>query len=261
MQRSLFTGATGMEAQQFSLDVISNNLANVNTTAFKRSRVDFHDLLYQTLRAPGSISAQGLEVPSGIQLGHGVSVASVTKLFLQGSFLQTGNSLDIAIEGDGFFQITLPDGEIAYSRDGSFELNRDGTIVTSDGLILEPETTIPEDAITISIGTDGTISVTLSDATTDELGQIELARFINPAGLIAQGRNLFRESEASGDPILSVAGEDGAGTIRQGFLESSNVSVVDEIVQLIVTQRAFEVNSSVIRTSDEMLQTANNLAQ
>ncbi len=261
MQRSLFTGATGMEAQQLSLDVISNNLANVNTTAFKRSRVDFQDLLYQTLRAPGSISAQGLEVPSGIQLGHGVSVASVTKLFLQGSFLQTGNSLDIAIEGDGFFQITLPDGEIAYSRDGSFELNRDGTIVTSDGFALEPETTIPEDAITISIGTDGTISVTLSDATTDELGQIELARFINPAGLIAQGRNLFRESGASGDPILSVAGEDGAGTIRQGFLESSNVSVVDEIVQLIVTQRAFEVNSSVIRTSDEMLQTANNLAQ
>ncbi len=261
MQRSLFTGATGMEAQQLSLDVISNNLANVNTTAFKRSRVDFQDMLYQTLRAPGSISAQWLEVPSGIQLGHGVSVASVTKLFLQGSFLQTGNSLDIAIEGDGFFQITLPDGEIAYSRDGSFELNRDGTIVTSDGFALEPETTIPEDAITISIGTDGTISVTLSDATTDELGQIELARFINPAGLIAQGRNLFRESGASGDPILSVAGEDGAGTIRQGFLESSNVSVVDEIVQLIVTQRAFEVNSSVIRTSDEMLQTANNLAQ
>lgn len=261
MQRSLFTGATGMRAQQLNLDVIANNLANVNTTAFKRSRVDFQDLLYQTLRAPGSISAQGLEVPSGIQLGHGVGIASVTKLFLQGSFLETGNSLDIAIEGDGFFQITLPDGEVGYSRDGSFELNRDGIIVTADGFALEPEITIPGDAINIAIGTDGTVTVTLSDGTTDELGQIELARFINPAGLLSQGRNLFRESEASGDPILSIAGEDGAGTLRQAFLESSNVSVVDEIVQLIVTQRAFEVNSSVIRTSDEMLQTANNLGQ
>lgn len=261
MQRSLFTGATGMRAQQLNLDVIANNLANVNTTAFKRSRVDFQDLLYQTLRAPGSISAQGFEVPSGIQLGHGVGIASVTKLFLQGSFLETGNSLDIAIEGDGFFQITLPDGEIGYSRDGSFELNRDGIIVTADGFALEPEITIPGDAINIAIGTDGTVTVTLSDGTTDELGQIELARFINPAGLLSQGRNLFRESEASGDPILSIAGEDGAGTLRQAFLESSNVSVVDEIVQLIVTQRAFEVNSSVIRTSDEMLQTANNLGQ
>ncbi len=259
MQRSLFTGATGMESQQLHLDVIANNLANVNTTAFKRSRVDFQDLLYQTLRAPGAISSEGLEVPSGIQLGHGVAVAAVTKLFLQGSFVETGNVLDVAIEGDGFFQITLPDGEVAYTRDGSFKLNRDGTLVTSDGLPLEPEITIPEDAVFISIGLDGTVSVTLDDATTDELGQIELARFINPAGLISRGRNLFHESDASGDPILSVPGEDGAGTLRQGFLESSNVSVVDEIVQLIVTQRAFEVNSSVIRTSDEMLQTANNL--
>ncbi len=261
MQRSLFTGATGMEAQQLSLDVIANNLANVNTTAFKRSRTDFQDLLYQTLRAPGSVSAQGLEVPSGIQIGHGVGVASVTKLFLQGSFIETGNALDVAIEGDGFFQITLPDGEITYSRDGAFELNRDGILVTSDGFALEPEVTIPEDAIDIAIGTDGTVSVTLSDGTTSELGQIELARFINPAGLLSQGRNLFRESAASGDPILSIAGEEGAGTLRQAFLESSNVSVVDEIVNLIITQRAFEVNSSVIRTSDEMLQTANNMAQ
>ncbi len=259
MQRSLFTGATGMTAQQLNLDVIANNLANVNTTAFKRSRVDFQDLLYQTLRAPGAVSAEGLEIPSGIQLGHGVGVASITKVFLQGSFTQTGNSLDLAIEGDGFYQITLPDGEIGYTRDGSFKLNRDGTIVTADGFPLEPEVTIPEDAVNITVGNDGTISVTLSDGTTDELGQIELARFINPAGLLSQGRNLFRESEASGDPILSVPGEEGAGTIRQGFLESSNVSVVDEIVQLIITQRAFEVNSSVIRTSDEMLQTANNM--
>jgi flagellar basal-body rod protein FlgG len=248
-----------MTAQQLNLDVIANNLANVNTTAFKRSRVDFQDLLYQTLRAPGAISAQGLEIPSGIQLGHGVGVASITKVFLQGSFAQTGNSLDIAIEGDGFYQITLPDGEIGYSRDGSFKLNRDGTIVTADGFPLEPEISIPEDAINITVGADGTVSVTLSDSTTDELGQIELARFVNPAGLLSQGRNLFRESEASGDPILSIPGEEGAGTLRQGFLESSNVSVVDEIVQLIITQRAFEVNSSVIRTSDEMLQTANNM--
>jgi flagellar basal-body rod protein FlgG len=261
MQRSLFTGATGMEAQQLNLDVIANNPANVNTSAFKRSRTDFQDLLYQKIRTPGAISAQDFEVPSGIQVGHGVGVAAVTKLFLQGSFIETGNALDIAIEGDGFFQITLPDGEIAYSRDGAFELNQDGIMVTSDGLPLEPEITVPEDAIDIGIGVDGTVSVTLSDGTTDELGQIELARFINPAGLLAQGRNLFRESEASGDPILSIPSEEGAGTIRQAFLEASNVSVVDEIVQLIVTQRAFEVNSSVISTSDEMLQTANNMAQ
>jgi flagellar basal-body rod protein FlgG len=259
MQRSLFTGATGMKGQQLNLDVISNNLANVNTTAFKRSRVDFQDLLYQTLRAPGAVSAEGFEIPSGIQLGHGVGVASITKIFQQGSFVNTGNPLDVAIEGDGFFQITLPDGDIGYTRDGSFKLNRDGIVVTSDGFPLEPEITIPEDAVNVTIGTDGTVSVTLSDGTTNELGQMELARFINPAGLLSQGRNLFRESEASGDPILSVPGEEGAGTIRQDYLEGSNVSVVDEIVQLIITQRAFEVNSSVIRTSDEMLQTANNM--
>ncbi|GAB4349018.1 MAG: flagellar basal-body rod protein FlgG [Candidatus Abyssubacteria bacterium] len=259
MQRSLFVGATGMTAQQLSLDVIANNLANVNTTAFKKSRADFQDLLYQTLRAPGATSSQGFEVPAGIQLGHGVSVAAVTKIFLQGPFTQTGNALDIAIEGDGFYQITLPDGEIAYSRDGSFTLNRDGIIVTADGFPLEPEITIPEDSINITVGTDGTVSVTLSDGTIDEVGQIELARFINPAGLLSQGRNLFRETESSGDPILTQPGEEGAGTLRQGFLESSNVSVVDEIVQLIITQRAFEVNSTVIQTSDEMLQTANNM--
>lgn len=259
MQRSLFTGATGMKGQQLSLDVLANNLANVNTTAFKRSRVDFQDLLYQTLRAPGAVSAQGFEIPSGIQLGNGVGVSSVTKIFQQGSFIATSNSLDIAVEGDGFFQITLPDGEIAYTRDGSFKMNRDGILVTSDGFPLEPEITIPDDAIAITIGSDGTVSATLSDSTVDELGQIELARFINPAGLFSYGRNLYLESESSGDPILSVPGEEGAGTLRQGFLEGSNVSVVDEIVQLIVTQRAYEVNSSVIRTSDEMLQTANNL--
>jgi flagellar basal-body rod protein FlgG len=261
MQRSLFVGATGMTAQQLSLDVIANNLANVNTTAFKRSRVDFQDLLYQTLRAPGSASSQGFEVPAGIQLGHGVSIAAVTKIFLQGPFAQTGNALDLAIEGDGFFQITLPDGQIGYTRDGSFTLNRDGIIVTADGFPLEPEITIPEDSINITVGTDGTVSVTLSDGTIDEVGQIELARFINPSGLLSQGRNLFRETESSGDPILSQPGEEGAGTLRQGFLESSNVSVVDEIVQLIITQRAFEVNSTVIQTSDEMLQTANNMKQ
>lgn len=261
MQRSLFTGATGMEAQQFNLDVIANNLANVNTTSFKRSRTDFQDLLYQTIRAPGSVSAQGLEVPSGIQIGHGVGIAAVTKLFLQGSLAETGSALDVAIEGDGFFQVTLPDNEIAYTRDGAFELNSDGIMATPDGLPLEPEITVPEDAIDVAIGLDGTVSVTLSDGTTDELDQIELVRFINPAGLLSQGRNLLRETEASGDPIISNPGEEGAGTLRQGYLESSNVSVVDEIVQLIVTQRAFEVNSSVIRASDEMLQTANNLAQ
>ncbi|RJP26164.1 MAG: flagellar basal-body rod protein FlgG [Candidatus Abyssobacteria bacterium SURF_5] len=259
MQRSLFTGATGMKGQQTSLDVLANNLANVNTTAFKRSRVDFQDLLYQTIRAPGAVSSQGFEIPSGIQLGNGVGVSSITKIFQQGSFIASSNSLDVAIEGDGFFEITLPDGSIAYTRDGSFKMNRDGVMVTSDGYPLEPEISIPDDAIAITIGSDGTVSATLSDSSIDELGQIELARFINPAGLLSHGRNLYLETEASGDPILSVPGEEGAGTLRQGFLEGSNVSVVDEIVQMIITQRAFEVNSSVIRTSDEMLQTANNM--
>lgn len=259
MQRSLFTAATGMKGQQLSLDVLANNLANVNTTAFKRSRVDFQDLLYQTIRAPGAISAQGFEIPSGIQIGNGAGVSSVSKLFQQGSFISTSNPLDVAIEGEGFFQITLPDGEVAYTRDGSFELNRDGIMVTSDGYPLEPEIAIPDDAVSVTIGIDGTISVLRSDGTTDELGQIELARFVNPAGLLSYGRNLYLESEASGDPILSNPGEDGAGTLRQEYLEGSNVSVVDEIVQLIITQRAYEVNSSVIRTSDEMLQTANNM--
>ena len=261
MQRSLFVGATGMTAQQLNLDMIANNLANVNTTAFKRSRTDFQDLLYQTIRAPGAVSAEGFEIPSGIQFGNGVGVASITKLFEQGSFLETGNQLDVAIEGEGFFQITLPDGEIGYTRDGSFKLNSDGTIVTADGFALEPELSIPEDTVTITIGSDGTVSVTLADSTIDELGQIELARFINPSGLLSQGRNLFRQSDASGDPILSTPGEEGAGSLRQSFLESSNVSVVDEIVQLIITQRAFEINSSVIQTSDEMLQTANNMTR
>jgi flagellar basal-body rod protein FlgG len=261
MQRSLFTAATGMTAQQLNLDVIANNLANVNTTSFKRSRVDFHDLLYQTLRAPGAAAAQGLQIPAGIQIGSGVGVVSVTKLFEQGPFVETGNTLDVAIEGDGFFQITLPDGEIAYTRDGSFQINRDGTIVTADGFALEPEITIPDNAINTTIGADGTVTVTLSDGATDELGQIELARFINPAGLLSQGRNMFRQSESSGDPILGNPGEDGAGTLRQGFIETSNVSVVDEIVQLIITQRAFEINSSVISASDQMLQTANNMRQ
>ncbi len=261
MQRSLFVGATGMTAQQLNLDMIANNLANVNTTAFKRSRTDFQDLLYQTIRAPGAVSAEGFEIPSGIQFGNGVGVASITKLFEQGSFIETGNQLDVTIEGDGFFQITLPDGEIGYTRDGSFKLNSDGTIVTADGFALEPELSIPEDTVTITLGSDGTVSVTLADSTIDELGQIELARFINPSGLLSQGRNLYRQSDASGDPILSIPGEEGAGSLRQGFLETSNVSVVDEIVQLIITQRAFEVNSSVIQTSDEMLQTANNMTR
>jgi flagellar basal-body rod protein FlgG len=250
-----------MRAQQLSLDVIANDLANVNTTGYKHKRANFQDLLYQTFRAAGSISAEGFEVPSGIEIGHGVGVSAISTIFRQGSFVETGNLLDVAIEGDGFFQILLPDGEIAYSRDGSFGLSQDGTVVTADGLPLEPEIVIPEDAIAVSIGIDGTVSVTLEDSTVDELGQIELARFINPDGLLSQGRNLYRESEASGDPILSFPAEEGAGTLRQGFLEGSNVSVVDEIVRLIVTQRAFEVNSSVIQTSDEMLQTANNMTQ
>jgi flagellar basal-body rod protein FlgG len=260
MLRSLFTAATGMEAQQLNIDVIANNLANVNTVGFKKSRADFQELFYQDLKTPGATSAEGSEIPSGIQLGLGVRPVAVQKLFLQGDFANTGNSLDLVIEGDGFFQIMTPDGTIAYTRAGAFKLDSEGRIVNSDGYPLEPNITIPTDTLSITAGSDGKITVLQAGSTTpSEIGQIELARFINPGGLKADGRNLFTPTAASGDPLLGTPGTEGFGTINQGFVELSNVNIVEEMVNMIISQRAYEVNSKAIQTSDEMLQVTNNL--
>jgi flagellar basal-body rod protein FlgG len=259
MVRSLFTAATGMHAQQINVDVISNNLANVNTVGFKRSRADFQDLLYQTIRAPGAPAGEGVQVP-GIQVGLGVKPVAVQKLFTQGDFVNTGNNLDLVIEGDGFFQITRPDGTTAYTRAGAFKLDRDGRIVTSDGHPLEPAITIPEGTVKINISPDGRVSVLQAGETAPvEVGTIETARFVNPAGLLAIGKNLFLVTDASGDPAVGVPGTEGRGAINQGFLEMSNVNVVEELANLIIAQRAFELNSRVVQASDEMMQTAGML--
>jgi len=258
--RSLWIAASGMQAQTLNIDVISNNLANVNTTGFKKSRADFQDLLYESIRPPGAASAAGNQVPTGIQLGHGTRPAAVQKIFIQGDYQKTENQLDMAIEGDGFFEILQPNGESGYTRAGSFKIDSSGRVVTSDGFLLQPEITIPDDTIQTSIGTDGTVSVLQAGETVpSELGTIELARFTNPAGLKGIGRNLYLPTAASGEAITGTAGEDGLGTISQGFLEMSNVNVVDEMVNMITAQRAYEVNSKAIQTSDEMLQMANNL--
>ncbi len=260
MIRSLWTSATGMQAQAMNLDVISNNLANVSTAGFKKSRAEFQDLLYETMRPAGTPSSRDTEVPAGIQLGHGTRPSSVLKLFSQGDLENTKNELDLAIEGDGFFQIALPNGETAFTRDGGFKLDSNGRIVNADGFSLEPEITVPTDAISISVGMDGTVSVLQAgDSTPTEVGTIELARFINPSGLISMGKNLYITTEASGDELTGTAGEDGLGTIAQGFLEMSNVSVVDEMVSMITAQRAYEANSKSIQTADEMLAIANNV--
>lgn len=260
MIRSLFTAATGMQAQSLNVDVISNNLANVNTVGFKRSRADFQDLLYQTLRDPGAPSAEGVQIPSGIQVGLGVKPVAVQKIFSQGDFISTGNQLDLVIEGDGFFQITQPDGTIAYTRAGAFKLDKDGRIVNSDGYPLEPAISIPTDTISITVGSDGKVSVLQAGSTTPtEIGTIETARFINPAGLRSIGKNLFTVTDASGEATTGTPGTEGRGTINQGFLENSNVNVVEELAGLIISQRAFDLNSRAVQASDEMLQTVSAL--
>lgn len=260
MIRSLWTAASGMKSQSLNIDVISNNLANVNTTGFKSSRADFQDLLYETLRQAGTSSSEGTDVPTGIQVGHGSRPVASHKIFTQGDFQQTKNELDIAIEGGGFFQIIQPNGETAYSRDGAFKMDRDGRMVTPDGFVMDPEITIPSDSISLSIGLDGTVSVMQAGANSPtEIGTITLARFVNPAGLHSIGRNLYLPTNASGDAIVGTAGEDGLGSLAQGFLEMSNVSVVDEMVKMITAQRAYEINSKAIQAADDMLQQANNI--
>lgn len=260
--RALWTAATGMQAQQLTLDVVANNLANVQTAGFKRSRVDFQDLVYETLQAPGAASAQGQEIPSGFQVGHGSRAMATQRLFVKGDLQQTGNVLDLAIEGEGFFQIQQPSGEIAYTRSGAFKKNSQGQLVTSDGFSLEPTITIPQNALSITVGVDGTVSVTQpGQAQPQQVGTIQLVRFINPAGLESQGRNLFVPTQSSGDATPGTPGQDGLGTLLQGFVEGSNVNVVEEMVGLITSQRAYEINSRAIRTADEMMQTANNLVR
>jgi len=260
--RALWTAATGMQAQQLTRDVVANNLANVQTAGFKRSRVDFQDLVYETLQAPGATSAQGQEVPSGFQVGHGSRAVATQRLFIKGDLQQTGNPLDLAIEGEGFFQIQQPSGETAYSRAGAFKKDSQGRVVTSDGFPVEPEITIPANALSVAVGVDGTVSVILpGQQQPQQVGTIQLVRFINPAGLQGQGRNLFIATQASGDATPGTPGQDGLGTLLQGFVEGANVNVVEEMVGLITSQRAYEINSRAIRTADEMMQTANNLVR
>lgn len=258
--RALWSAATGMQGQSLNIDVIANNLANVNTAGFKKSRADFQDLLYQNLRIADAASSTGSKIPTSNQIGLGTKLAAVAKVFTQGDYKQTGNELDLAIEGRGFFQITDPEGTVVYTRAGAFKLDVDGNIVNSDGYLLEPTISVPSDAIRLTVGPDGTVTViNAGDTATSEVGKIETARFANPAGLTAIGRNLFTETESSGTPTTGTPGESGMGTIAQGFLEMSNVNVVEEMVYMIMAQRAYEMNGKTIQTADEMLQMANNI--
>jgi len=260
MIRALYTAATGMQAQETNMDVIANNLANVNTTAFKRSRADFQDLIYQYLIEPGSPTSQSSTSPSGIQVGLGVKTAAVQKVFQQGDLISTGNQLDLAIEGDGFFEVLLPDGSSAYTRAGNLQLDQNGQVVTSDGYPINPTITIPQDALSISVGEDGTVAVRLpNQSEPSQVGQITGVRFANNSGLRAIGRNLFQETESSGSPITGNFAENGFGRIQQGFLESSNVSIVEQVVSMITGQRAYEASSKGIQAAEDMLTQAINL--
>ncbi len=256
MIRALHTAATGMEAQQQRIDVTANNLANVNTTGFKKSRADFQDLLYQNERVAGTTSVQGTFAPTGMQVGTGVRTASTYRSHEKGDMAQTGNPFDMAIEGRGFFQIAMPGGEIAYTRAGNFTVDGQGQLTTPDGYLLDPSITIPEGASNIEIGEDGTVSGLMPGETaSSDFGQIQTVDFLNPAGLESIGHNFYRQTSASGDPQVGSPTQQGLGGLRQGFLELSNVKVVEEMISLISSQRAYEINSKVIQASDEMLQT------
>lgn len=252
--RSLRSAASGMAAQQTHIDTIANNMANVSTTGFRRSRAEFQDLIYQQVRTPGGRTADGGTLPTGVQIGQGTRTVSTEFMHTQGAMQQTGNPLDVAIEGEGFFQVVRPGGEIAYTRAGNLKLDNQGQLVTVDGLPIEPQITVPQDATSVSIAQDGTVSVTQPGSQqTMELGQLQIARFPNPGGLEAMGRSMFRATSASGQPLVVQPGQEGAGTLSQGFLEGSNVEVVNEMIDLISSQRAYEINQRVIQASDEML--------
>jgi flagellar basal-body rod protein FlgG len=260
MIRALWTAGTGMGVQQTNLDVIANNIANANTSGFKKSRADFQDLMYQTLRLQGATTEAGNQVPTGVQIGHGAMLAAVQKVFLQGDFQQTSNELDVAIEGNGFMQITLPSGDKAYTRTGALKRDSEGRICTSDGYLLEPNVNIPQNATSVSIESDGTISAQVQgESQPQQIGKIDLYTFPNLTGLKSIGKSLFQETDASGAAITGTPGQDGFGTILQGYLEMSNVNIMQEMINLIVGQRAYEVNSKAIQAADEMLQMANNV--
>ncbi|MBL8551856.1 MAG: flagellar basal-body rod protein FlgG [Hyphomonadaceae bacterium] len=259
--RSLSIAATGMQAQQLNVEVISHNLANMNTTGYKRQRAEFEDMLYQNIERPGaSASASGAVLPLGVQIGVGVRANAIGRITQQGNITQTENSYDLAISGRGYFQVTMPSGQTAYSRDGNLAINGEGQLVTGDGYLVEPNVTIPQNATSVTITRDGIVEAAIDGQTApQQLGQIELAAFINPAGLEALGDNLFLETAASGAPQVATPGSEGMGTLMQGFVETSNVNAVEEISALIVAQRAYEMNARVITASDEMLQAASQL--
>jgi len=262
MMRALYTAASGMKAQQMNVDNIANNIANVNTAGFKRGRADFQDLLYEQIKLAGTQTEEGNEIPVGIQMGHGVGVGSVSKIFTQGTLKASGKETDLAIEGEGFFQVSLPGGELAYTRAGDFSYNSEGKVLTQNGYALDPEITLPANAVvgSLTVTEDGTVSYQASDSKEMvNLTNITMASFVNPSGLEAIGDNLFRATQASGDPTTGTPGQDGFGKIRQGYLEYGNVQIVDEMVDLIIAQRAYEVNSKSIQASDDMLNTANNV--
>lgn len=255
MIRSLWISKTGLEAQQLQMDTISNNLANVNTTGFKRSRTLFEDLLYQNLRQPGEQTSQQTRSPSGLQVGTGVRPVATERIQTQGNLQQTGGKLDVAITGEGFLQVLLPNGTIAYTRDGSFQSDSQGQIVTSSGYPLQPAIVIPPDATSVTIANDGTVSVAQPGSSAPvQIGSMQLATFVNSSGLESKGANLYTETVASGAPKLNLPGSNGTGSLSQGYLETSNVNVVEELVNMIQTQRAFEINSKAIAASDQMLQ-------
>jgi flagellar basal-body rod protein FlgG len=263
MIRALYSAASGMSAQQINVDNIAHNLANANTTGFKARRAQFQDLMYQSVVQPGSASGQQTVVPTGLQIGLGTRTSSNEILFTQGQFAQTDNPLDLVIQGKGFFQVRRPSGELAYSRSGALHVDRDGAIVTADGMALEPAITIPQNALQISIGADGTVSYTVPGQTAaQQAGQIQLANFPNPAGLNSLGGNLYTPTDASGDATVGVpGGQEGLGTVMQGYTEQSNVSVVEEFINLIVAQRGYEANSKVVKAADDMYQQVNNLTR
>lgn len=262
MDRALKTAATGMYAQQLNVDAIANNIANVNTTSFKSTRVQFQDLMYQTIRATGVPDQLGTAAPEELQVGDGTVPSATTRNFSQGDLTPTQNQLDFAIQGDGFFEIRMPDGTDAYTRDGAFQVSADGNLVTSNGNLVEPGITIPQNTTSISVGQDGTVQATVSGQSTPvTLGQLQLAKFVNPDGLQALGSNLYQQTVSSGTPILGNANTTGFGTIQQGYLEASNVSIVNQMVKMIEAERAYELNSKAVQTANSMMQMADNLPQ
>lgn len=255
MMRALWISKTGMEAQQTQLDSISNNLANVSTNGYKRSHAVFEDLMYQNLRQAGANSSEQTTVPTGLQVGLGTRAVATSRNFSQGNLQQSGNNLDVAVLGNGFFEVQMPDGTVGYTRDGSFQVDAQGQLVTNNGYLVQPGVSIPANAQSVTIGADGTVSVTLpGQATAQSVGQLQIASFVNPAGLEPKGQNLYGETAASGTPNTGTPGQNGLGSLRQGFVETSNVNVVEELVAMIQTQRAYELNSKAIQTSDQMLQ-------